>query len=109
MGGFERNNAKREKKEKRDREIKRIDKGWLYVIECDGFSKIGKTINPKSRTAKYISENPHEISVKVLIEVEHHSEKEEALHKMFNKKLFRGEWFKLDNKDFKTIKRYLNK
>lgn len=83
------------------------ENGYIYVIECDGRYKIGKTTNFKSRFGEYtkLFVEPTTIFCE---QVYNYCEVEKHLHKMFKHKNIRGEWFLLDGKDLVDIKKYIN-
>ena len=77
--------------------------GYIYILESQGYYKIGKTINIKSRISKYTTENPNEINIIHTFKADNYTKEEERLHKKFKKKNHRGEWFDLDEKDINYI------
>ena len=69
-------------------------RGWVYVLHCDGFYKIGiSTGSPARRARNMQTGNPHRISVLFQIEHEDIEDAEKRLHVAFNDKRVRGEWF----------------
>jgi|SaaInlLV_10m_DNA_4_1040232.scaffolds.fasta_scaffold22105_3 hypothetical protein len=66
----------------------------LYVLECNGYYKIGITNNITNRLKSLQTGNAHEINV-IHIEERYKPEKaEKYLHQKFSNKRLKGEWFK---------------
>ena len=75
-------------------------RGWVYVLHCDGFYKIGiSTSSPDRRARNMQTGNPHLVSVLFQIKHEDIDDAEKRLHVAFNDRRVRGEWFKLDTTD----------
>lgn len=83
------------------------ENGYVYVIECDGRYKIGKTTNFSSRFVEYTKLFAEPITI-FYEQVCNYCEVEKDLHRMFKHKNVRGEWFLLDGKDLVDIKKYIN-
>ena len=82
----------------------------VYLLECDGKTKIGVAKSISNRIASLQTGNPYEIVL--LKEYKVHSEVaaraiEKTLHSMFKDKALRGEWFNLTPEDIKLIDRYV--
>lgn len=87
--------------------LKETGKGYLYVVRCEVFYKIGITKNVSSRMSALASSNPFPISVALLFEydcMQRAADAEFQLHFIFNQKRVRGEWFELDRVDLQRIK-----
>lgn len=80
-----------------------IENGYIYVIKVLGYYKIGKTKNPEKRFGEYtmLMEEPQ---VVLLDYVSDYHRLELDLHKIYEHKRTRGEWFKLSEKDIKNIR-----
>lgn len=79
---------------------------YVYILfdERTCYYKIGKSINPLFREKTISSEIP---SVKMIfISPLTNPETEKELHKIFNKKRIRGEWFKLNQDDINFIRNF---
>lgn len=66
--------------------------GYIYVIDCDGFIKIGYSTDPRGRLSNLRVSSPLEITVLRVIEGTVADERE--LHNRFAAQRVRGEWFK---------------
>jgi len=80
--------------------------GWIYVVQCDRFCKIGKTNNVKNRFAQIQSSMP--FLLKLVHQSQHNDivQAERHIHGAFSDKRVRGEWFDLTEEDlawFKTL------
>jgi len=69
-------------------------KTYIIIDYNTGFYKIGKSINPILREKTLASEKP---TIKLVLICEENIENQ--LHKIFNKKRIRGEWFDLNADD----------
>lgn len=78
--------------------------GYIYVIKQDKYYKIGKSRGKKGLKKRYATENPNPLEVLICKKVSDYSEIEKKIHKKFEKKRFRGEWFLLDGDDVQEIK-----
>lgn len=80
-----------------------IEDGYIYVIKVLGYCKIGKTKNPENRFGEYtmLMKEP---KVVLLDYVSDYHRLELDLHKAYEHKRARGEWFKLSEKDIEDIK-----
>lgn len=76
----------------------------VYVLECRGFYKIGKTADLTSRMKSLQSTNPFEVQIAHVIFTNDHSQVESALHEIFTESRTTGEWFKLGMRDLAKIK-----
>jgi Meiotically Up-regulated Gene 113 (MUG113) protein len=76
----------------------------VYIVECYGFYKIGKTVNLKNRIREMQTGNPIELQVAHVIYSDRHSDVEQALHAVFADQNVHGEWFKLSDKQIDSIK-----
>lgn len=77
---------------------KKFQKTYLMKDSNTGYTKIGKAINPKFRERTLQSEKP---SISLLAVCE--SLVESELHKKFESKRIRGEWFNLNEYDISEI------
>lgn len=80
-----------------------VEDGYIYVIEVLGYCKIGKTKNPDNRFGEYtmLMKEP---KVLLLDYVSDYHRLELDLHKTYEHKRTRGEWFKLSEMDIENIK-----
>ena len=80
------------------------DNGFIYIIRSWNLYKVWKTKNILNRTKKYITENPYMLEVIHTYKITNMSEEEKRLHKLFENKRERWEWFNLSNEDILYIK-----
>lgn len=80
------------------------ERGFVYIYKQDIYYKIGKSKSEIERKKRYITENPNEIDVILVIKTEDYTYLEKILHKRFSKKRYRGEWFILTDNDIKLLK-----
>lgn len=83
-----------------------IDCGYLYVIEVDGNYKIGISKNVKKRFGEY-TKMAVEPKVIILEYCKKYAILEKDLHKKYEDKNVRGEWFRLNEKDINDIRTYI--
>lgn len=82
-------------------------KGYVYFIS-NGNSynvKVGKSSNINKRIYSFNTTFSKGIYLHGFIHVENESSKENDLHKLFNDKLIRNEWFKLNSDDFDLLEK----
>lgn len=79
-----------------------VEDGYIYVIKVMGYCKIGKTKNFEKRFGEYtmLMEEPE---ILLLDYVSDYHRMELDLHKAFEHKRARGEWFKLSERDIEHI------
>lgn len=75
----------------------------LYIIECQGYYKIGVATDIESRLAQLSTGNPFPLKVSVLYKFDNAEPVERALHQCYKESRQRGEWFKLSYDDLKNI------
>lgn len=82
---------------------------YLYVMDDSPYGrKIGISNDPENRLKQIKSHNPRDIEVIYKYECDERSHAlslEKKLHKKFNKKNIRNEWFKIDDVDLEEIKK----
>lgn len=71
----------------------------LYLIECQGFFKIGVAYDVARRMAELGIGNPFELVVKAVYGYPNAQAVEAVLHQKFSKQRIHGEWFSLDEND----------
>lgn len=81
--------------------------GFVYVVKCAGYYKIGATRNATQRIARFETSYPHDLKVHRVARVENMSLVESSLHTRFAAKRVKGEWFNLDSNDLRVIARLL--
>lgn len=113
---IEYNNTKIKEKYKQEEEQKfRIGKsqkeelieGYIYVIKSTKHYKIGRTLKPKQRIKKYVTENPDEIEVILCEKVKDYIEVEKNLHWILKHKNHNREWFNLNDVDLHIVEDYI--
>ena len=80
-----------------------VEDGFIYVIKVRGYCKIGKSANFEKRFGEYtmLFEEPE---IVLLDYVSDYHRMELDLHKAFDHKRARGEWFRLSERDIEHIK-----
>lgn len=81
--------------------------GYVYIVECEGHYKIGKTLTYTTRFYEYtkLFTEPKIILCEL---VRDYDKVETELHNIFLEKHTRGEWYDLDERDLKIAKRFIN-
>lgn len=97
-------------KEKREKiEKKRIIKeGYIYVVKSGKYYKIGRTLNPKKRIQKYITENPDKVKIVLCKKVKDYIKVEKELHLKFKNRNHNREWFNLNKEDINIISLFIS-
>lgn len=79
--------------------------GYVYLIQSPTQAyKIGRTVNPDNRMRTFAVKLPFEVEYICLIATNDMKQLEFDLHKMFDSKRIRGEWFALNTDDVEYIK-----
>lgn len=81
--------------------------GYIYCIRSGGLFKIGRTESPRTRLAKYRTENPLAFDVVLLAYVSDYRTVEGELTRRFSHKRDHGEWFQLEEEDVISIRKFL--
>lgn len=81
---------------------------YVYLIynERNGYTKIGTSKQPKIREKTLQGEEP---IVEILVMWNAPRLEEKKLHQLFRRKRIRGEWFKLNPKDYNVIQEHMEK
>ena len=82
--------------------------GYIYIIGSDFGYKIGKATNYLSRFSSIQTGSPVELTLKRAFYVKDNDLIEYKLHKIYNDKNIRGEWFDICDDDLNTIKEFLD-
>lgn len=94
--------------EKKETKVKHV-----YIISCENsdMHKIGRTSGSVQKRLKSLQTgNPNKLGIYLDINVRNDSELEAKMHQFFKEKRGKiGEWFLLDKKDLKKIKRAYRK
>lgn len=79
--------------------------GYVYLLKSDkGHYKIGRTVNPESRSKTFGIQLPFDVAFECLIKTENMFGLEVELHARFADKRTTGEWFDLSPEDVEYIK-----
>jgi len=89
--------------EKSGNKLGRAYEGYLYLIQCHQFIKIGIAQNPMGRISSMQSGNPYELKLIKFFKVENMLDVEKRLHRFVKDHHVRGEWFKLPADCLKRI------
>jgi len=76
----------------------------VYIVECQGFYKIGKTTNLKQRLSDIQMANPFHLDVVHTIFTGDYDKVEAGLHKIYSQQNVSGEWFSLGPQDLYELK-----
>lgn len=68
---------------------------YIYLIECQGYYKIGVATDVGNRVSQMATGNPFEMSVVSVYEFGNADVVEKSIHQRFSEKRLRGEWFLL--------------
>jgi len=69
--------------------------GYVYIMQCNEFFKIGIAIDPKARLALLQTGNPYKIALVSVWPSGNPRREEQALHIKYASSRVRGEWFAL--------------
>jgi hypothetical protein len=75
--------------------------GYVYVMECAGFYKVGWSGAPSERLRQIQLCNP--LPVQLVGHIKGSMDDETSWHKRFSSKRVRGEWFSLSPQDLETF------
>lgn len=81
--------------------------GYVYVVKCAGYYKIGATKNATQRIARFETSYPHDLRIVRVARVADMKHTERTLHTRFSAKRVKGEWFNLSAGDLRAIARLL--
>lgn len=79
---------------------------YIYLVRCNEFYKIGYAYDVDSRFDSFKSSNPYEVSLEFALKVSNAKELERKLHRQYQEKRHKREWFKLNYEDILEIKRF---
>ena len=68
-------------------------KGFMYIMECAGYYKVGMTNNSKQRLKSIQSMNPLKVTIKDVFMFDDASIAEAIMHILFLTDRMHGEWF----------------
>lgn len=78
--------------------------GYIYLLCCEGFFKIGRSRNhPTKRLAQLQTGSPFEVTLIHAIRCDDPVWVEGLLHRRFDGKRYKGEWFELDGADVRQF------
>lgn len=78
--------------------------GYVYLLKCGEFYKIGFSATPRKRLRQLRTGSPFPITVEHELRTSFYRDIERRLHLRFEAKRGEGEWFKLDERDVAYIK-----
>lgn len=82
-------------KAKTSRELKETGKGFVYLIECHNFIKVGIAIDIKTRICGLQVGCPYELKLLVAFASNRMEHDERRLHQLWKRYEVRGEWFQV--------------
>lgn len=89
---------------KKTKSKKSESEGYIYILLAEnGLRKIGRTYDPEVRLKSAFTMSPIDIHIENIYKVKSPITTEKNLHRLFNSKRVRGEWFELDEYDVKSI------
>ncbi len=83
-------------------------RGFVYIVKCDKYYKIGYTKRLGSRITQLRVGNPFPIELIHNVEVADAENLEGLLHEAVEKYLYRGEWFILPKKAIQLLVNSMN-
>jgi hypothetical protein len=81
-------------------------KGYVYLIQCGEYFKIGQTTNLSKRILQLGIQLPHKPQIVHVIATENYEVLERELHNYFSLHRLNGEWFSLKEDHIKTFCHY---
>ena len=87
----------------------RISSGYIYIIKCGPFYKIGYAKNPLKRIKRMQQENPYELKFIFSELTLKPIQIETKIHRKFAKYHYRGEWHKFDKQTLKKTIQFIHK
>lgn len=78
--------------------------GYVYVIKCDKYYKIGRAFNVYNRLTVIKVSSPFQTDLILAGKVKDNIDIEKKLHNLFKDKHHKGEWYLLNKKDLYKIK-----
>lgn len=89
---------------KKPTKAKKSQKGFVYLIKCNEWYKIGKAGDVASRLTALQTASPYQLELVHFIPAKNNSSAEKYLHTLYKRQRGLGEWFKLSKMDVKEIK-----
>src|SRR5688572_21843324 len=77
--------------------------GYVYVLKCGEFYKIGFSKKPYRRARKLRTASPYPIEVVYTLKTPHYKMVERTLHRHFDSKRIDREWFMVENEDLEYV------
>lgn len=92
----------------KNKKVKQSNPGFIYIIRAEDSSiyKIGKTKDMTKRMYQFDKQYPFNIELYTYFKSNDISNDEKSLHKQFEDKKQKGEWFQLDEYDLEIIKNF---
>lgn len=82
--------------------------GYIYLIQCGDYHKVGITERLGSRIVNYRVSNPYDVNLILFVDREDYKEVEKQIHKRFKDFIHRGEWFVLSKDQVQEVIRLMN-
>lgn len=83
--------------------------GYIYVISCSKYHKIGRTRDINKRVYQISTSNPHKVRLVTSVWVKNSVGLENILHSAFGSYRKQGEWFRLSPEMVELIDEILKK
>lgn len=82
------------------------ERGFVYVMVCEGFVKIGVATNIEDRLTTLQIGNPFEIKIIKAWRTTDPGQLEDRLHAILERYRVRGEWFKIPEEELEKLISY---
>lgn len=82
--------------------------GYVYLIECDGYFKVGKATSVKTRLNQLQTSSPHKMNLIASFKSKDCSEDEKRIHKALSDFNVRGEWFSIPSGKMAALEEWFN-
>lgn len=82
--------------------------GYVYLIECDGYFKVGKAASVKARLNQLQTGSPHKMNLIASFKSKNCSEDEKRIHEILSDFNVRGEWFSIPLEKMASLKEWFN-
>lgn len=80
--------------------------GYVYLVRCGPYYKIGRTKDLSARISKLAILLPHPLLIIHTIPTDNPAELESCFHDHYSEKRLNGEWFNLDEKDIRYFSEF---
>lgn len=78
--------------------------GYVYMIDCERFTKIGVSARPQDRLREIAAANPHDVYLVHIMPTKHMIRSEKYLHHLLVSYRVKCEWFRLPEEIYFWLK-----